>query len=203
MISDKILSKPICGVVIPKGIGSRVLALDWVCKHQSNKGSLVIDDLALVKDTWIDILDTYPKNIYMRILSGKFSATAKWFDDDEDLYITNTTRLTEVAKLFTPDNIPFDKVVIMQGSSFKHYGTKKLKALIRILRKLGVQKRLIINPNLEPANLWPFFMMMGDAGSYQEFTRSFLVRNHFNGYGLKPGSASHLKQIVEQLINKL
>ena len=135
--TDFILNNPIAAVFLEMGLGKSVITLTAIEELIYNRFEvckvLVIAPLRVARDTWPAEINKWDhlKNIRYSVVIGTETERKSALQKDADIYLINREN---IDWLVTKSNVPFDfdMVVIDELSSFKSYGAKRFKSLLKV-----------------------------------------------------------------------
>lgn len=134
--TDFIISHPIAAVFLEMGLGKSVITLTAIMKLKAEDAIckvLVIAPLRVARDTWPSEIAKWDhlKNLDYAVAVGSEAERKAAIRKDATVTIINREN---VDWLINKSGLPFDfdMVVIDELSSFKSYGAKRFKALLKV-----------------------------------------------------------------------
>lgn len=134
--TDFIISHPIAAVFLEMGLGKSVITLTAITKLKAEDAIckvLVIAPLRVARDTWPSEIAKWDhlKNLDYAVAVGSEAERKAAIRKDATVTIINREN---VDWLINKSGLPFDfdMVVIDELSSFKSYGAKRFKALLKV-----------------------------------------------------------------------
>lgn len=143
---------------------TRVHADLWWKRRQKGGGCLlVIAPKTLLKTAWFDDFRKYlPLHIPISIARADNRTEA--FDEECDVYLTNTDAVKWLAKQKPSFFKRFDTVIIDELTSFKHRSSQRSRALGKIKRHFVYRTGLTGTPNANTIlDLWNQMMFLDDG----------------------------------------
>lgn len=165
-------------LALDMGLGKTLISLMWI-KNIKAKGVLIVAPIKPMYNTWPDEIEKWTPDLTHTIIHG--TEKARNLRKKADTYITNFESIVwlydELKTMFSQKiPLPFNAVVIDEGSMIKSSKTKRFKTL-RKLYDLFPAGRIILSATPAPnsmLNLWSqyFFLDRGERlfktyGQYQ------------------------------------
>lgn len=189
------------------GWGKTLVALLWI-KNIKPRGVLVVSPIKVMYNTWPAELKKWTPDLTYAILHG--SDKLAELRRDVDVYLTNFESLiwlgTALKKL--RKRIPFDAIVIDEGTKIKAHNTKRFKVL-RAMSDVFPKGKLILSGTPAPnslLNLWSqyFFLDQGVrlGKAYGEYQARYFEPLDKNGKLDPTGRTWTIKSGAAPLIHK-
>ena len=152
---------------IDLGLGKTLISLGWIknlIDQREAKGVLIVSPIKVMYNTWpAEIKKWYPELTYSTVHgAGKLTA----LHAKADIYLTNYESIvwlfTEIKKM---PRVPFNTIVIDEGSKLKAHNTKRFKAL-RAFISVFTAGKMILSGTPAPnslLNLWSQYFLL-DGG---------------------------------------
>ncbi len=144
------------------GTGKTRVQLEAYQNDTKRKKALVICPKSLCESAWgKDIEEFTPRLRYVIAPAGKRRAA---FDQDVDIYITNTDAVAELVNF--PDSVwkRFDTLIIDESTAFKHNTSKRSKAVYKLAKHFSKRRLMTGTPTSNGLpDIWHQMMIVDDG----------------------------------------
>lgn len=154
------------------GLGKTLVALMWI-RNIKAKGVLVVGPIKVMYNTWPEEIKKWTPNLTYAIVHGPDKRQALL--SKVDVYLTSFSTLIWLFKTCKGlKHLPFDAIIIDEGSKIKAHNTKMFKAL-RAMADLFPKGKIILSGTPAPnslLNLWSqYFFLDGGIRLEKAYTR--------------------------------
>ena len=191
------------------GLGKTLISIMWM-QNLKHKGVLVVSPIKVMYNTWPSELAKWAPDLKYSIVNGPNKLQA--LRVPADVYLTNFDSIvwlyTALKKFRT---IPFNAIIIDEGSKIKAHNTKRFKAL-RAMRALFPAGKIILSGTPAPnslLNLWSQYHFL-DGGirlgkAYGEYQARYFDPIDRDGrmWAIKPGVASIIYDRIKDITFRL
>jgi len=205
------LDKKASYMAIDMGLGKTAIAIAWV-KHLLNsgaiKGVLVLAPLRTVYATWPDEIAQWSNLIYT-ILHGKKKDSN--LAEKVDVYIMNYEGLPWLHKALQGKRVPFDAIIIDEGSMVKAPNTQRFKVL-KSMQNLFPSYKMVLSGTPAPnslLDLWSQYYLL-DRGKrlgtgITKYRQSYFNQMDRDGYvwKIREGCGQIIKDAIKDITFRL
>lgn len=191
------------------GLGKTLISIMWM-QNLQHKGVLVVSPIKVMYNTWPSELAKWAPDLTYSIIHGPNKLQA--LHAHADVYLTN---FDSIIWLYTAlkkfRKIPFNAIIIDEGSKIKAHNTKRFKAL-RAMRALFPAGKIILSGTPAPnslLNLWSQYYFL-DGGirlgkAYGEYQVRYFDPLDRDGrmWAIKPGVSSIIYDRIKDITFRL
>jgi len=204
------LQKGCCYYMIDMGLGKTLISL--MNQHNINEPVLVVAPLRVAYSTWpTEIEKWFPDKTY-EVLHGPEKDWRITKVPTADFYIMNPEGTLWLERIGSRFKFPFKHLVIDEGSMWKSHGTKRFKAMRRLLSKFKYRYILSGTPSPQGLmDLWSQYYLLDGGerlgrsiGKFRDrYFNAHLVNGMFWAYTPKKGAFEVIMQKVEDITFRL
>lgn len=191
------------------GLGKTLVALQWI-KNIEARGVLVVAPIKVMYNTWPNEIKKWTPELTYTILHGP--EKGRRLKERVKIYLINYEGLlwlyTELSKTKI---IPFNAIILDEGTKIKAHNTKRFKAL-KAMRVLFNKGKMILSGTPAPnslLNLWSQYFFL-DGGvrldtAYTRFQATYFYPLDPQGrvWNIKPGAASLIYDRIKDITFRL
>ena len=191
------------------GLGKTSITLAWLKLLQiiePGTKTLVVAPLRVVYSVWSQECAKWDQfnEFRCQIVHGSPTKRMAALSTDADLYLINPAGLVWLKDHYAKRPLPFDTLVVDESSQFKSWGSKRTKAIRKLLPR--VSRRLILTGTPSPNSVEDLFAQafIVDDGKalgtgITKFHNRYFYRGGFGGYKWSPneGSADAIARAIE------
>jgi len=207
------LDNPSSYDALDMGLGKSLIAIEWM-KRNGSRATLVLAPLRTIYSSWPDELEKWAPALSWVRLHGPEKVQA--LSANADIYLMNfegipwlLDQLIQLHK--TTGSVPFDSIVIDEGSMVKSHSTKRFKTLKKML-VLFPKWKLILSGTPAPnslMDLWSQYYLLDEGERLGKFVTHFRC-DHFHQvdrmgfvWNIRKGAKEIIYKAVEDITYRL
>lgn len=142
---------------------TRVHIEDFARRRESKQGcALVLAPKSILQNAWGNDIEKFAGHLKYNIAYAENRADA--FEDQADMYITNTDAATWLAAQKPKFFKRFSHLIVDESTAFKHHTSKRSKALAKIREYFSTRRTLSGTPNPNGmTDLWHQVFLLDDG----------------------------------------
>lgn len=155
------------------GLGKTLIAIQWIVNVKP-KATLVVAPIKVMWNTWPDELQKWAPHLKYVVLHGPDKA--RLLQSKADVYLINYEGLVWLYTTLWKNKkrIPFNAVILDEGTKIKSHSTKRFKAL-KAMRPLFTAGKIVLSGTPAPntlLNLWSqYFFLDGGERLDKHYTK--------------------------------
>jgi SNF2 family DNA or RNA helicase len=191
------------------GLGKTLIAIMWA-NNIEHRGVLIVSPIKVMYNTWPSELKKWAPDMTYSVVHGPNKLKA--LHAKADVYLTNFESIVWLfAAIKKMKRVPFNALIIDEGSKIKAHNTKRFKAL-RAMRDIFTEGKIILSGTPAPnslLNLWSQYFML-DSGvrlgkAYGEYQARYFDPLDRDGrmWAIKPGVSQVIYDRIKDITFRL